>query len=96
VGGLGAWRGTRPREKAPSPGSARAIKAAILGYVEKIRHEALAIGRILTGQDSRLVGPIRLTAAETLMAEVLAPRVDDPSQLRRRRLARSMMRPERG
>jgi len=69
---------------------------AILGNVERIGHEALAIGRILTGQDSRLVAPIRLTAVETLMAGVLPPRVDDPSQLRRRRLARSMMRPERG
>lgn len=50
---------------------------AILGNVERIEHETLAIGRILTGQDARLVGPIRLTAVETLVAEVLAPMLAD-------------------
>jgi len=46
---------------------------AILGHVERIEHETLAIGRTLTGQDSRLAGTIRLTAVETLAVEVLTP-----------------------
>ena len=46
---------------------------AILGNVERIEHEALAISRTLTGQDSRLAGTIRLTAVETLAVEVLMP-----------------------
>lgn len=46
---------------------------AILGNVERIESEALAIERVITGKDIRLEGAIRVTSVETLAAEILTP-----------------------
>jgi DNA-binding transcriptional LysR family regulator len=46
---------------------------AVLGNVERIENEALAVARQIAGKDIRLEGNIRLTTVETLAAFVLAP-----------------------
>ena len=46
---------------------------AILGNVERIEGEALAVERVITGKDVRLEGSIRVTTVETLAAEMLTP-----------------------
>jgi DNA-binding transcriptional LysR family regulator len=46
---------------------------AILGNVERIEGEALAVERVITGKDVRLEGNIRVTTVETLAAEILTP-----------------------
>ena len=46
---------------------------AVLGHVERIEQEALAIERAIAGRDTRLEGAIRLTATETMAVDVLTP-----------------------
>src|SRR5260221_5323689 len=46
---------------------------AILGNVERIESEALAVERVITGKDVKLEGTIRVTAVETLAVEILTP-----------------------
>ncbi len=46
---------------------------AILGNVERIEHETEAIDRLLSGQDVRLEGKVRITSVESLAVEVLMP-----------------------
>jgi DNA-binding transcriptional LysR family regulator len=46
---------------------------AILGNVERIEAEALAVERRITGRDVRLEGTVRLTTVNSLAAEVLSP-----------------------
>jgi len=46
---------------------------AILGNVERIEGEALAVERVITGKDVRLEGNIRVTTVETLASEMLTP-----------------------
>ena len=47
--------------------------AAILGNVERIESETLAIERRITGRDARLEGTVRLTTVETLAVEIIVP-----------------------
>jgi len=46
---------------------------AILGHVERIEAETLAIERRVTGRDIRLEGTVRVTTIEILAVEVLTP-----------------------
>lgn len=46
---------------------------AVLGNVERIEAEAVAVERLIAGKDVRLEGTVRLTTVETLAAEVLSP-----------------------
>lgn len=46
---------------------------AILGNVERIESEAMAVERVITGKDVRLEGAIRITTVETLAVTVLTP-----------------------
>ena len=46
---------------------------AVLGNVERIEAETLAVERLIAGKDVKLAGTVRLTTIETLAAEVLSP-----------------------
>lgn len=46
---------------------------AVLGNVERMEGEALAAERLITGQDVRLEGRIRLTCVESLAVTILSP-----------------------
>jgi DNA-binding transcriptional LysR family regulator len=46
---------------------------AVLGNVERIESEALSVERVITGQDVKLEGTIRVTTVETLAVEILIP-----------------------
>lgn len=46
---------------------------AVLGNVERIEAETVAVGRLVAGKDVKLEGTVRLTTIETLAAEVLSP-----------------------
>lgn len=46
---------------------------AILGQVERVEAEALAVERAVGGRDAQLQGVVRVAAAETLASHVLAP-----------------------
>lgn len=45
----------------------------VLGHVERIEQETLAIERTITGRDVRLEGVVRLTAVETMAVDILTP-----------------------
>lgn len=47
---------------------------AILGQVERVEAEALAVERAVGGRDAQLQGVVRVAAVETLASHVLAPR----------------------
>jgi DNA-binding transcriptional LysR family regulator len=57
-----------PRGYVPTPAG-----EAILGNVERIEGETLAIERTITGRDIRLDGSVRLTTVESLAVLVLMP-----------------------
>ncbi len=63
--------GVRLFERTPSGFHLTETGAAILGRVTQIEAETLAIERAITGRDVRLEGLVRLTAVETLAAEIL-------------------------
>ncbi len=46
---------------------------AVLGNVERIELETLAVQRRIVGRDIRLEGTVRLTVVDTLASEVLTP-----------------------
>ena len=46
---------------------------AILGRVERVEAEALAVERAVGGRDAQLQGVVRVTAVETLASHILAP-----------------------
>ncbi len=46
---------------------------AVLGHVERIEQETLAIERTITGRDVRLEGNVRLTTVETMAVDILTP-----------------------
>jgi DNA-binding transcriptional LysR family regulator len=60
-------------QKTPSGFVLTAAGEAILGNVERIENEALTVERIITGQDVRLDGTVRLTTVDSLAAETLPP-----------------------
>ena len=63
--------GVRLFERTPSGFHLTDTGAAILDRVTRIEAETLAIERAITGRDIRLEGVVRLTAVETLAAEIL-------------------------
>lgn len=65
--------GARLLEKTPSGFVLTAAGEAILGNVERIEAEALAVERAISGKDVRLDGTVRLTAIESFTAVVLTP-----------------------
>ena len=50
---------------------------AVLGHVERIEQETLAIERAVTGRDVRLEGVVRLTTTESLAVQVVMPILTD-------------------
>lgn len=70
---LEARTGARLLDKTPGGYVPTAAGEAILGNVERIEAEALAIARRIGGRDARLEGLVRVTTIETLASEVLMP-----------------------
>ncbi|HWK43942.1 MAG TPA: LysR family transcriptional regulator [Stellaceae bacterium] len=64
--------GAKLLQKTPSGYVLTAVGVAVLGNVERIEGEALAVERVITGRDVRLEGTIRVTMVETLAVEVLS------------------------
>jgi DNA-binding transcriptional LysR family regulator len=73
--------GARLLQKTPRGYTLTPAGEAILGNVERIESETLAIERRITGRDVRLEGTVRLTAVESLAADILLPALPE---LRRR------------
>jgi DNA-binding transcriptional LysR family regulator len=65
--------GARLFQRTPSGFVPTAAGEAVLGNVERIETEALAVERIVTGRDVGLEGSVRLTSVETLAVEMLTP-----------------------
>jgi len=65
--------GAKLLQKTPRGYMLTAAGEAILGNVERIENEALAIERVITGKDIRLEGTVRITTVETLAVEILSP-----------------------
>jgi DNA-binding transcriptional LysR family regulator len=65
--------GARLFEKTPRGFVLTQTGEAILGRVEQIETEAIAVERTITGKDIRLEGVVRLTTVETLASEILPP-----------------------
>jgi DNA-binding transcriptional LysR family regulator len=70
---LEARMGARLLNKTPSGYVLTAVGEAVLGNVERIENEALAVERTITGKDVRLEGSVRITAVETFAVIVLTP-----------------------
>jgi DNA-binding transcriptional LysR family regulator len=68
-GGLG----TRLLHRTPEGYVPTLAGEAILGQVERVEAEALAVERTVGGRDALLEGVVRVTAVETLASHVLAP-----------------------
>lgn len=64
--------GARLLQRTPSGFVLTPAGEAVLGNVERIEAEALAVERRITGRDVRLEGIVRLTTVEILSVEVLA------------------------
>src|SRR5882724_10881688 len=65
--------GARLLNKTPAGYMLTPAGEAILGNVERIENEALAVERTITGKDVRLEGVVRITAVETFAVLVLMP-----------------------
>lgn len=65
--------GVRLLEHTPAGYSPTAAGEAILGNVERIESEMLAVERRITGRDVRLEGTVRLTTVESFGAEIVLP-----------------------
>ncbi len=65
--------GARMLQKTPHGYVLTEAGEAVLGNAERIEAEALAVDRLIAGQDIRLAGTVRLTTIETLAVRVLAP-----------------------
>ncbi len=70
---LEARAGARLLQKTPRGYVTTPAGEAILGNVERIESEALAIERRITGQDVRLEGVVRLTTVEALAVRHVVP-----------------------
>ena len=71
LAGMEARAGARLLAKTPDGYKLTQAGEAILGHVERIEAEALAVERRITGRDIRLEGTVRLTTIEILAVEVL-------------------------
>jgi DNA-binding transcriptional LysR family regulator len=68
-GGLG----TRLLHRTPEGYVPTLAGEAVLGQVERVEAEALAVERAVGGRDAQLEGVVRVTAVETLASHVLTP-----------------------
>ena len=73
LAGLESRAGVRLLQKTPRGYTLTPAGEAILGNVERIESETLAIERRITGRDARLEGTVRLTTVETLAVEIIVP-----------------------
>jgi len=73
LAGMEARAGARLLQRMPRGYALTPAGEAILGNVERIESEALAIERRIGGRDVRLEGSVRLTTVESLAVEVLMP-----------------------
>jgi DNA-binding transcriptional LysR family regulator len=73
LAGLEEQAGVRLLQKTPRGYTLTAAGEAILGNVERIEGETLAIERRITGRDARLEGIVRVTMVETLAISVVVP-----------------------
>ncbi len=71
LAGLEARAGARLLAKTPGGYVLTPAGEAVLGNVERIEAEALAVERRITGRDIRLEGVVRLTTIEILAVELL-------------------------
>ena len=71
--GLEARAGARLLTKTPGGYVLTPAGEAILGHVERIEAETLAVERRISGRDIRLEGVVRVTTLEILAVEVLTP-----------------------
>ncbi len=65
--------GARLLQKTPSGYIPTAAGESILGNVERIEAETLAVERRITGRDVRLEGTVRITTVESFAAEIVMP-----------------------
>lgn len=65
--------GAKLLQKTPSGFVLTEAGEAILGNVERIESETLAVERVITGKDVRLEGAVRLTAVENFTVKLLTP-----------------------
>ena len=65
--------GARLLQKTPRGYTLTPAGEAILGNVERIESETLAIERSITGRDVRLEGTVRVTMVETIAVEIVLP-----------------------
>jgi DNA-binding transcriptional LysR family regulator len=65
--------GARLLQKTPRGYTPTAAGESILGNVERIEAEALAVERRITGRDVRLEGVVRITTVESFAAEIVMP-----------------------
>lgn len=70
---LEARAGARLLLKSPRGYTLTAAGEAILGNVERIEAEALAVERRITGRDVRLEGVVRVTTVESFAVEIIMP-----------------------
>jgi DNA-binding transcriptional LysR family regulator len=73
LAGMEARAGARLLARTPSGYVLTPAGEAILGNVERIEAEALAVERRITGRDIRLEGAVRVTTVEILAVELLTP-----------------------
>lgn len=73
LAGLEARAGARLLQKTPAGYVLTSAGEVVLGHVERIEVEALAVERAISGQDVRLEGVVRVTAVETFAVEILSP-----------------------
>ncbi len=81
LAGLEDRAGVRLLQKTPRGYTLTSAGEAILGNVERIESETLAIERRITGRDARLEGTVRVTMVESIAIHVVVPALPD---LRRR------------
>lgn len=65
--------GTRLLQKTPGGFVLTPSGERVLGNIERMEAEALAVERAITGQDAKLEGEVRITTVETFGARVLVP-----------------------
>jgi len=70
---LEARAGARLLQKTPRGYVLTDAGEAVLGNVERIEAETLAVERRITGRDVRLEGTVRITSVESFSAEILMP-----------------------
>jgi len=71
--GLHLRSGARLLQRTPQGFALTPAGEEVMGAVERMEEEALRVERRISGQDTRLEGPVRVTAVEALGSRVLTP-----------------------